>query len=858
METSVTPQQTKKLTESSFKQIITDKTTYLGYLLLAISLLLFTIEEYAMIPRGEDFKIFTLHYIMALLYVVILLINRSYGIRKSWSKLNIHKTIILLNLFLISAYTLNRSLPIFADAVPWLCAYILGTSFIILSFQYFKLLPTWANRIQQIGIGSAMILYLYKAVYVSELYAFGAVGTIFFGIGFHIFIPIVLLIGSVFLIRHTHQIRKASIYWVAAGSVFSILVVLSFMGEWNARISKIDKVTNQSVMYPDNDLPAWLSIAESIENDWISERILKSDIVYTTYAPHRSFNFFPRRFSWDEVRMHDPLVFISSMISKCSLPQEDRIKILQTVSTTNRHRAKERLWSGDNLTTSYIISDVDIYPALRIAYLEKYLNVKNNVIDQRWGNTQEGIYTFQLPEGGVVTSLSLWINGKEEKGILTSKQKATKAYNTIVGVERRDPSVVHWQEGNTVTVRVFPCTPDEERKFKIGITAPLIEKEGQLVFNNLDFKGPDPSRAKETLRVRFLGDAGNVELSSEFQKDKNGDFVREKLYDSNFELSFDSMPVAENRFTFDGFTYAIHQHKPTQIPAEFEKIFLDINNSWTSREVDIAASWLDAHHVYGSIDNQFVQLTDENWSSHVDKMRERNFSLFPFHLLATPENSVVVTKGKALSPHLSDIKESLFAEKIMEYFGRDRKVKVFNLGEQISTYVGSLREFRALEFAGGDITEFDDFLERRVFPVVAESDNKIVLHDAKLCITKEKKSASVSEVNNAPDHLARLFAYNNIMRRVGNNYFNEVFVNEELVDEAATAYVVSPVSSLIVLETKKDYDRFGIADTENSLHNASKESLGAVPEPHEWALIILLGALVIYLRFRQFKLRTAI
>ena len=110
-------------------------------------------------------------------------------------------------------------------------------------------------------------------------------------------------------------------------------------------------------------------------------------------------------------------------------------------------------------------------------------------------------------------------------------------------------------------------------------------------------------------------------------------------------------------------------------------------------------------------------------------------------------------------------------------------------------------------------------------------------------------------IDNAPDHLARLFAYNDIMRKVGTHYFENELVNEELVDEAVTAYVVSPVSSLIVLETKNDYERFGIEDKDNSLKNASKQSSGAVPEPHEWALIVLFLLLVLYTVLQRNKLQ---
>jgi hypothetical protein len=90
---------------------------------------------------------------------------------------------------------------------------------------------------------------------------------------------------------------------------------------------------------------------------------------------------------------------------------------------------------------------------------------------------------------------------------------------------------------------------------------------------------------------------------------------------------------------------------------------------------------------------------------------------------------------------------------------------------------------------------------------------------------------------------------------VGAHYFSDDFVNDALVDQAAAAYVVSPVSSLIVLETKRDYERFDIADRENSLHNAAKQSSGAVPEPHEWALIILFIAFVAYTTLRRVKQR---
>jgi hypothetical protein len=90
------------------------------------------------------------------------------------------------------------------------------------------------------------------------------------------------------------------------------------------------------------------------------------------------------------------------------------------------------------------------------------------------------------------------------------------------------------------------------------------------------------------------------------------------------------------------------------------------------------------------------------------------------------------------------------------------------------------------------------------------------------------------------------------MKDIGKNYFNKdsSYING-VVAIANEAYLVSPVSSLIVLETVKDYDRFDIGENQNSLKNASVKSSGAVPEPSEWIMIILFVSLALFLFIRK-------
>ncbi len=833
-----------------------DAVITIGYAILAISFVAYCGFDFMNVNMSNDFfrNTFFFHYLASVGYLLVLIFSGAFGVRKIWHKENIHKAIILFNIYLISAYALNKEIVIFEDSVNWLRGYLILSSLTLLSFRYFDLLPKWSHRFLYVLLGLAMPLYFYLALFVAPVYGFGTIGIIFFGIGIHSFVPLWLLIASITLVKFSYKTAKVSFHWIWIGVGLPIFLTSLFVRQWNSRISEIERITNQSVLHPDEELPVWTKVAQTIQNDWVTQRILKSNLIYTVASDHfGNWNFMPQRISWDEARNHDPFVYIASMFSKLALSNEETIKVLQAI-TDAHHQSQERLWAGDNLSTSYIVSDIDIYPDIHLAYTEKYLTVRNNENYRRWwGSREEAIYTFQLPEGSVVTSLSLWIEGVEKKGILTSKQKANNAYKTIVGVEQRDPSLVHWQEGNTVSVRVFPCDTKEERKFKIGITSPLAQENGRLMYKNITFRGPNASFAKETVRVSFVGEPKDVKLPSSFEMDIKGNYLSEKSYDPDLEISLNAEDLKANRFSFDGYTYSLANYQPQLKPSKVSAIYLDINNSWTKAELNKLKPLLESHKLYVNNDNEFVRLSQQNWELVEDKIDEYNFSLFPFYKIKNTTEALVITKGKRLSPHLSDIKKSVFAQKNGKYFADGKQVKVYNLDGEISTYISSLRELRGLEFANGTATELLSLLNKNQFPVTEESDSKVILHDAQLFISKTKGIDS-TKANNAPDHLARLFAYNDIMRKVGPHFHDDDFINDDLVEEARSFYVVSPVSSLIVLETQQDYDRFDIKHKENSLGNASKNSSGAVPEPHEWALIILFAGLVLY-AFRQSKYR---
>jgi XrtN system VIT domain protein len=201
-------------------------------------------------------------------------------------------------------------------------------------------------------------------------------------------------------------------------------------------------------------------------------------------------------------------------------------------------------------------------------------------------------------------------------------------------------------------------------------------------------------------------------------------------------------------------------------------------------------------------------------------------------------HSLLITKGTATSPNLSDIAESNFHAGIRKLESDSTPLKTFCLNsDELSPYMKTLKEFRIIQCENGNTDDLKLILYKNVFPKNQENNKTLQISPAQILIT-ETEGNSVNK-SKAPDHFFRLFAYNQIMKNAGANAIHKDYTDTNLVALAEKAYVVSPVSSLIVLETQEDYKRFGIEKSKNSLGNASMKSSGAVPEPHEWVLIAL-------------------
>jgi XrtN system VIT domain protein len=717
--------------------------------------------------------------------------------------------------------------------------------FTLLLYSVVEIIPSSFRLAVYFLLGTSSLLLLYFAIYLAPLYIIGFFGLLFLGATYSLFVPLGLLIIVIYRIIKV-ELKKIELLSFTSGIIVPLIILTFFISKWENLHDKISKATASVILRPENQLPIWVLLSQEIEEDELSRDIVKGELVFDTFG--KFFRESSINSSFDERRRHDPIINIGiSIFGEIDLGIETRIKVLKS-NFDARHQNRRQLWSDNNLSTSNILTNIQIFPDYRLAYTEKILTIRNESNFER--NQNEAVYTFHLPEGSVATSLSLWINGKEEKSKLTSKSKADSAYSTIVGVERRDPALLHWQEGNRLSVSVFPCTPNENRMFKLGITTPMELKDEKLRLGNIYFEGPIISRATETCQIEIVSDNPIEELDIPFgfKKTIEGKYVYEGDYNEDRYIELKPTKLSEKAFKFGGHTYSIQKTKKQSSKMEIDNLYLDINSSWDKSEYEEIVEKNTGKKIYAYKDKR-IKIGSNNKDIVFEELSKLNFSLFPLGIVGEVDKSLIITKSNKLSPNLSDLEGSQFHKHLNKFlFSSSSQINVFQIDNQSSPYLKSVKEFDVLNFHNGSIEELTSLIGNNTFYSAMTDTNKVNLEKPGITIIRD----TIDKQIGAPDHLLRLFAYTDLMREYGKNYFGQKDDNiDELVKIANEAYIVSPISSLIVLETQKDYDRFDIGDNENSLKNASISSSGAVPEPHEWALIGLFAVIIFFVYRRQ-------
>jgi XrtN system VIT domain protein len=281
--------------------------------------------------EGLFFGLFSTHYILCLVYGVVLLATGFMRFRWRISYGSIRYSLLWLVLFLISAYALNREIPVFQESTGWLSGYVIFASAACIAYGFYERLPVAGRLVVFFALGAAFVLFVYLALYLMPFYAVGLMAFFVLGISLHAFVPLLFVVYlTVLFFREakTKAYRRA----LAAGIGLPLLFAAYFSVQWYAVIQKQESAQLALFNRPDVRLPTWVVIGQNLGKDWVAERLLKAELVYDTPIRNGRFDLIPSRTSFNEVRQHDPLVVIADFFFPAPLLEaEDRLKILEAV-----------------------------------------------------------------------------------------------------------------------------------------------------------------------------------------------------------------------------------------------------------------------------------------------------------------------------------------------------------------------------------------------------------------------------------------------------------------------------------------------------------------------------------------------
>ena len=768
-----------------------------------------------------------------------------FKIKKNKALVSMLLPFLFLNWF-IGCFSLNILMNVFEYLPVWVyvCTFVFCFSTF---FIYGENTDKVHHKIAVFVNGASVLLILYFTVYLIPIMPYSFFGTMALGIGFYGLVPLLVLIWNFyFILKIVNSNKKAAIPFTL-GILSTLVFLLIFTLKINFETNTINQYSvTKSFENTSSDLPTYIRISQKFEPNFFNEIILKKGIVYVGSENIFTFNSLRSlaRNQFNDRKIHNPIYNIAYLFSsKLDLTADDRINILK-FNFDKRLQTEEQLWSGNDLFTKNIKEDIKIFPKDRLSYTEITMDI---ACDKNSWEDKEAIYSFQLPENAVATSLSLWVNGLERKAVLTTKEKAVAAYRQIVGIEARDPSLMQWREGNRVVVRIFPIRHDLPRTFKCGFTSPLKLDKNELKYQTVKITGPNLAKAKTLSRIQVMD-------NKKFKSSKNFEF-KDGFYvdETNGIGSWTATVSLPNDDQFSGFVWKgkRYQTRSAQlqtiafVPSE---IVLDLNKNWNFDELQ-AILKIHNNNFFVFINNQKQSVNAENAANILKQFTTLEYSLLPFFDLE--KNSLIVTKSGDISANFEELSDTKYLKKVKQKI-KEKHLKVINISPEINPLWYTLKEQKYVDLIHEDIVSAIELISNNKFQSIGKEENSVYIESSQMAISEVEALPNI--VSSGSNHLYRMYAFCKVL----DNQMDiqaDTLAKNKFVDLAKDANIVTPISSLIVLETDQDYANNGIEKNVNTLENANINNDGAVPEPEEWALILVgLLSIVLYIvKNRQSK-----
>ncbi|HEY5913884.1 MAG TPA: VIT domain-containing protein [Verrucomicrobiae bacterium] len=503
---------------------------------------------------------------------------------------------------------------------------------------------------------------------------------------------------------------------------------------------------------------------------------------------------------------------------------------------------------GLSLVSSRQDGFVDADAAL--AYLEWTLEFKNDSPLRREARAQ-----IALPPGGVVSRLTLWINGEECEAAFGGRSQVKTAYKEVVHA-RRDPVLVTTCGPDLVLVQCFPVpAAGGKMKVRLGITTPLTLtslETGRLrwpCFVERNFSVPQEFRHSVWVETRQSLEAAAKGMIATQTKPGNyqvrGEITDTDLCDARTSLSVGRDPRIRQCWTRDTRADAepivrqIMEEKPVATP---KRILLVVDGT-EGMEACYPAVAAALKHLPPEADfglllardgcEELVPLQKANpalCKTAADRLLKSKSlgghdnvpALIRAWDLAAESNGGAIVWIHASQPMLLENAEAL-RQRFERHSNPPRLI-------DLQTVVGPNRV----------VEKLDGIEAVQLMPRNADLATDLQRffsswngRSTKITLVRERASAGTTEASGRETslHLARLWAREEVLR------LGSKRLNSDALELASRYQLVTPVSGAVVLETKAQYER---AD----LKPVPPESVPAVPEPSVAALLLVACALL--------------
>ncbi len=493
-----------------------------------------------------------------------------------------------------------------------------------------------------------------------------------------------------------------------------------------------------------------------------------------------------------------------------------------------------------------------------LAYTEWVLEFKNVSPRQREARAQ-----VLLPPGGVVSRLTLWVNGEEREAAFAGRSHVRQAYQQVAIRQRRDPVLVTTAGPDRILLQCFPVSPDGgTMRVRIGITAPLtLNSPGEGVlrwpaFLERNFTIPEDFRHSVWAECQGALKPAGDHLYAE-QPKPGVSAVRGQVKDTDLDSAATQIRVArdlsvlrvwsrDTRSTSGGFVQASFAEATAAAPP---RIVLVLDGS---RDMAGLRSGLASVIDYVPAGTEFAVLLATDTpvallpptaldSGKVASLREKLADWQPaggqdnvpalvqaWNLAAQKSGGVIIWVHGPQPVSLSSVDALRQA-----YERRPGGPVLYELQtatgpNRVLENLDGVAAVRSVARLGTVADDLGRLLEswRADRPQVRMA----LEHTA-------QEPAAEAGTRETSLHLARLWAASEVRRLQAARQV------EPAIQLAAAYQVVTPISGAVVLETQAQY-------AQNDLQPADPTTVPAIPEPGTWALLLLGLVLVLSTRNR--------